>query len=113
MEGSVEDLGAPPNSWEVADLEASVTRLMLSSHNNNSFSSNPPSSSSSSFSSASHDHLVDGSASSASSSLVIVQKVGDVSKDVINSVDQFLREALQNPQERLSGYVLCCRKDGS
>ncbi|CAL5404220.1 unnamed protein product [Camellia sinensis] len=102
MEGSVEDLGAPPDSWEVADLEASVTRLMLSSHNNNSFSSNPPSSSSSSLSSASHDHLVYGSASSASSSLVMVQKVGDVSEDVINSVDQFLREALQNPRERLS-----------
>ncbi|CAL5323518.1 unnamed protein product [Camellia sinensis] len=104
MEGSVEDLGAPPNSWEVADLEASVTKLMLSSHNNNSFSSNPPSSSSSSsfLSSASHDRLVYGSASLASSSLVMVQKVGDISEDVINSVDQFLREALQNPRERLS-----------
>ncbi|KAL7200845.1 hypothetical protein ACSBR1_032715 [Camellia fascicularis] len=79
---------------------------MLSSHNNNSFSSNPPSSSSSSLSSASHDHLVYGSASSASSSLVMVQKVRDVSEDVINSADQFLREALQNPWERLSAVQI-------
>ncbi|KAF5959170.1 hypothetical protein HYC85_000379 [Camellia sinensis] len=97
MEGSVEDLGAPPDSWEVADLEASVSRLMLSS------SSNPPSSSSSSSSSnfASHE-LADASASVSSSSAVASQLIGGVSEDVISSVDQFLREALQNPRERLS-----------
>ncbi|KAI8023314.1 hypothetical protein LOK49_LG03G03581 [Camellia lanceoleosa] len=99
MEGYMEDLGAPLDSWEMADLEPSITRLMLSFHNNNSFSSNLPSSSS--LSSASHDHLVYGSASS---SLVMVQKVRDISEDVINFVDQFLREALQNPRGRLSGY---------
>ncbi|KAI8031411.1 R3H domain-containing protein 2 [Camellia lanceoleosa] len=98
MEGSVEDLGAPPDSWEVADLEASVSRLMLSS------SSNPPSSSSSSSSSAnsaSHE-LADASASVSSSSAVASRLIGGVSEDVISSVDQFLREALQNPRERLS-----------
>ncbi|XP_052198953.1 uncharacterized protein LOC127806037 [Diospyros lotus] len=98
MEGSassVEDLGcAPPDSWEVADLEATVGRLMLASKNKDSSSSNQSSSSSSS--SASHE-LPDGSASSTS------QKIGGgVSEEVINSVDQFLREALQNPRERLN-----------
>uniref|UniRef100_A0A5B7AFP8 R3H domain-containing protein 2-like n=1 Tax=Davidia involucrata TaxID=16924 RepID=A0A5B7AFP8_DAVIN len=100
MEGSVEDLGAPPDSWEVADLDASMTKLMLSSKKNS--SSNLPSSSSSS--STSPPELVDGSASaltSASSSSSSASS-GGVSEDLINSVDQFLREALQNPRERLS-----------
>ncbi|KAL7228448.1 hypothetical protein ACSBR2_007209 [Camellia fascicularis] len=98
MEGSVEDLGAPPDSWEVADLEASVSRLMLSSS-----SSNPPSSSSSSsFSNSASHELADASASVSSSSAVASQLIGGVSEDVISSVDQFLREALQNPRERLS-----------
>ncbi|PSR92959.1 R3H domain-containing protein [Actinidia chinensis var. chinensis] len=96
MEGSAEDLGAPPDSWEVADLEASVSRLMLSSSSSSSHP-NPSSSSSSLSSSASHE-LADGSASST----VGAQKFGVVSEDAVNSVDQFLREALQNPRERLS-----------
>ena len=99
MEGSAEDLGAPPDSWEVADLEASVSRLMLSSSSSSSHP-NPSSSSSSLSSSASHE-LADGSASST----VGAQKFGVVSEDAVNSVDQFLREALQNPRERLSGEV--------
>ena len=99
MEGSAENLGAPPDSWEVVDLEASVSRLMLSSS-----SSHPnlsSSSSSSSLSSSASHELADGSASST----VGAPKFGGVSEDVVNSVDQFLREALLNPRERLSGEV--------
>ncbi|KAF5185531.1 R3h domain-containing protein, partial [Thalictrum thalictroides] len=43
------------------------------------------------------------SSSASAPSLVGVEKIGRcVSDDVINQVDQFLREALQNPRERLS-----------
>ena len=100
MEGSAEDLGAPPDSWEVVDLEASVSRLMLSSSSSHPNLSSSSSSSSSLSSSASHE-LADGSASST----VGAPKFGGVSEDVVNSVDQFLREALLNPRERLSGEV--------
>nr|KYP53009.1 R3H domain-containing protein 2 [Cajanus cajan] len=84
MEGSAEDLGAP-ESWEVADLDESMNRLnlMLSSNKDSNPHADdappppppppPPSSS------------------------------GDtVSDDIVNQVDQFLREAIQNPRERLS-----------
>ncbi|KAE8717912.1 pentatricopeptide repeat-containing protein [Hibiscus syriacus] len=83
MEGSVvEDLGAP-ESWEVADLDASMSRLMLSS-NKESKPEFP-------------DSTYSASASASGSS---DEKV--VSEDAINQVDQFLREAIQNPRERLS-----------
>lgn len=83
----VEDLGAP-ESWEVADLDETMNRLMLKDFKKDSKQS-------------SHDLSSDASgsllgfASSASGG----EKVSD---DVINQVDQFLREALQNPRERLS-----------
>ncbi|XP_024988188.1 R3H domain-containing protein 2-like isoform X1 [Cynara cardunculus var. scolymus] len=104
MAGSVDDLGgvgpAPPDSWEVADLDATMSRLMLSSKrdNNNSdlttattattatTSSPPPSPSE--FASA--------------SSVPVRSSSGGVLENLVNSVDQFLREALQNPRERLS-----------
>lgn len=95
----VEDIGAP-ESWEIADLDASMSRLMLSSRND----SKPHeladvSASVSSFSS---------SASDSSSSAAAAAGVGDkVSDDAINQVDQFLREAIQNPRERLSSKLLC------
>ncbi|KAF7147052.1 hypothetical protein RHSIM_Rhsim03G0099800 [Rhododendron simsii] len=99
MEGSVEDLGAPPDSWEVADLEATVGRLILSSSSSSKkdsssapLSNAPPPLSSSSSSSSSSSASRDGSG----------QRIGGVAEDVVNSVDQFLREALQNPRERLS-----------
>ncbi|KAI3706037.1 hypothetical protein L1987_76290 [Smallanthus sonchifolius] len=96
MTGSVDDLQrdverAPPDSWEVADLDAAVSRLMLSSmreSNNSSPNLTTTSSSLSEFASAS-------SAPARSSS-------GGLLEDMVNSVDQFLREALQNPRERLS-----------
>lgn len=84
MEGSVDD-GAPPESWEVADLDASMTRLMLSNRDSLGSSNSP--------------ELADaglGSSAAAASG----------SEDLVNSVDQFLREALQNPRERVSGECL-------
>lgn len=87
MAGSVDDLGAPPESWEVADLDASMARLMLKNRD-----------------SIANSKSVevgggggDVSASSVGSSVTTV-----ASDDVVNSVDQFLREAIQNPRERVS-----------
>lgn len=97
MEGSaVEDLGAP-ESWEVADLDEAMSRLMLPS-------------SSSSKNSKSLDHSVAdaapayhfSSASFPSLSASASSTLDRVSEDAINQVDQFLREALHNPRERLS-----------
>ncbi|KAG2672386.1 hypothetical protein I3760_13G037900 [Carya illinoinensis] len=93
MAGSVEDLGAP-ESWEVADLDESMNRLMLSSKKD----SKPP------------NELNDDSApalvSSSALNLGLGSTGGDdcenVPDDVMDQVDQFLREALQNPRERLS-----------
>lgn len=99
MEGSaVEDLGAP-ESWEVADLDEAMSRLML-----------PPHSSSPKKNSKSLDHSVAdaspashfSSASFPSASNLNSSTLDRVSEDVINQVDQFLREALHNPRERLS-----------
>ncbi|WCJ19081.1 Single-stranded nucleic acid binding R3H protein [Euphorbia peplus] len=85
MEGSaVEDLGAP-ESWEVADLDHTMSRLMLKDSNSN--SKLPPLEPSSS------------DPSVWSSSFASLDKLSD---DLLNQVDQFLREALHNPRERLS-----------
>ncbi|XP_076947963.1 uncharacterized protein LOC143620057 [Bidens hawaiensis] len=70
MAGSVED----DDSWEVADLEAT----MLSSSKRQSNNSSP--------------NLISNSNSSSGGAL----------EDMLNSLDHFLREALQNPRERLS-----------
>ncbi|KAL5537649.1 hypothetical protein UlMin_044209 [Ulmus minor] len=93
MAGSaVEDLGAP-ESWEVADLEESVNRLMLSSKKESRTHEPVDASASSALSSS----------ASASSSSPASGSVGEkVSEDDFDQVDQFLREALQNPRERLS-----------
>ena len=83
MEGgsAAEDLGAP-ESWEVADLDASVSRLMLDTKKD---SGDAPASEDSSLSSSAHGGLGEKD-----------------SEDAVSQVDQFLREALQNPRERLS-----------
>lgn len=87
----MEDLGAP-DSWEVADLDEAMSRLML------------PSSSSPKKNSESLDHSVadDAPASFPSPPASVSSTFDSVSEDVINQVDQFLREALHNPRERLS-----------
>lgn len=102
MEGSVsvaDDLGAPPESWEVADLDASMRRLILSSSKKDSDSSSSSVNNQSELldSSGSAGAGNDAGAGSAAVS-------GRVSEDVVSTVDQFLREALQNPRERLSGW---------
>lgn len=94
MAGSVDDLGAaPPDSWEVADLDATMTRLMLSSSSSKRDNSDSTTATSSEF------VVTDSSPLDRSSS-------GGVLENLVNSVDQFLREALQNPRERLSGISL-------
>ncbi|XP_010555980.1 PREDICTED: R3H domain-containing protein 2-like [Tarenaya hassleriana] len=88
MAGStVEDLGLP-ESWEAADLDAALSRLMLSSTPSNDPAQReelpdvqPPSQIQTSGSSSSGEKVLD---------------------DAVNQVDQFLREALENPRERLS-----------
>ncbi|XP_075484008.1 uncharacterized protein LOC142524126 isoform X1 [Primulina tabacum] len=73
---------AQPESWEVADVDASVRRLMISSRKD----------SSSTNTSSSQPEIAEGSG--------LVS--GSGKEDLIQSVDQFLREAIQNPRERLS-----------
>ncbi|KAK6136016.1 hypothetical protein DH2020_030226 [Rehmannia glutinosa] len=74
-----------PESWEVADVEASMRRLMLSSRKDSITSVNK------------QDEIFEGSVSGSSSNMG-----SGMSDDLINTVDQFLREAIQNPRERLS-----------
>jgi len=89
MEGSVvaeEDLGAP-DSWEVADLDQTMNRLSLNKETKH----QQP-----------QDQLPrsgSGPGSLGPGSLGPGEKVTD---DVVNQVDQFLLEALQNTRERLS-----------
>jgi len=81
----VDDLGAP-ESWEVADLDETMSRLLLNKDSKQ--QKQQP-----------QDQLARSGSGSGSGSLGPGEKVTD---DVINQVDQFLREALQNPRERLS-----------
>ncbi|RVX00750.1 hypothetical protein CK203_026403 [Vitis vinifera] len=99
----IHDLGAP-ESWEVADLDESMSRLMLSS------SSSKKDSSFSSFLNTSVPASAFASALALSSSLVLVGS-GMISEDSINQMDQFLREALQNPREQLSSELPRSRLD--
>ncbi|KAI4382659.1 hypothetical protein MLD38_008595 [Melastoma candidum] len=94
MSGLPDDGLAPPDSWEVADLDESMKRLMLSAKK--------------------QDRGVDeeeeeGIASAAAGAAPPpTDAVGDapgvekVEEDALAQIDQFLREALQNPRERLS-----------
>ncbi|KAI3793531.1 hypothetical protein L1987_36150 [Smallanthus sonchifolius] len=99
MAGSVDDLGgvgsAPPDSWEVADLDATMSRLMLSSKRDNNNNNNSDSTTTATASHPPSDFDTDASAPDRSSS-------GGVLENLVNSVDPFLREALQNSRERLS-----------
>lgn len=96
MEGSAaEDLGAP-ESWEVADMDESMSRLMLASSSKKDSSTRPYDASDSSSALLS---AVDPPSPSSSPALTDEKSS---SEDVVGQVDQFLREALQNPRERLS-----------
>ncbi|KAK1276885.1 hypothetical protein QJS04_geneDACA011774 [Acorus gramineus] len=91
MEGSGDDPGAP-ESWEMADLDETMGHLVVSSSssNNKSSTSSPPS----------EDPFEEPPATAVVKASAGTD--GGVSEDVVNQVDQFLREALQNPRERLS-----------
>lgn len=95
MEGSAtaEDVGAPPDTWEVANLDASMRFLMLSSAKDSNSTNNI----------SNLSELDEGSISGSGSTTGFSSGSGDVSEDLVNLVDQFLRDALQNPRERLSG----------
>ncbi|KAG5629329.1 hypothetical protein H5410_001046 [Solanum commersonii] len=87
MEGFVpvaDDLRGPSKSWEVDDLDASMRRLILF------FSFFLMTRKTRSRYPLSAHRALAGAIS------------GRVSKDVVNTVDQFLCEALQNPREHLS-----------
>lgn len=101
MEGSVLDSGsgAPPESWEVADLDASMRRLMLASSKKDSTKSSSLSSNTGSIGDRNQSQ---NGVASVSESSALVKSSGVAVEDLINSVDQFLLEALQNPRERLS-----------
>lgn len=103
MPGSVNNLEepgpAPLDSSQVSDLDATMNRLTISSkrHNNSDSTSTTTTTSNNPDS----ESVTDCSAPDKSSS-------DGVLENLVNSVDQFLREALQNPRERLSGVCLCC-----
>ncbi|KAF6172087.1 hypothetical protein GIB67_029505 [Kingdonia uniflora] len=98
MEGFVEEIGAP-DSWEMADLDESMNRLMVSSYKKTNKSTTESSSSGFSLPEFADDPFDTGG-----SATVITTEVngGSASDDVGNQVDQFLREALEKPRERLS-----------
>ncbi|WOH01864.1 hypothetical protein DCAR_0521250 [Daucus carota subsp. sativus] len=76
MAGSVDDMGSPPDSWEVADMDAIMARLMLKNRD--------------SIASSKSLELRDvASASALGSSVPPI-----ASEDLVNSVDQFLHEAI-------------------
>ncbi|KAM0036062.1 hypothetical protein Hdeb2414_s0014g00421821 [Helianthus debilis subsp. tardiflorus] len=79
---------APPDSWEVADVDAAVSRLMLSSKRESNNSS---------------PNLTTGSSSEINSDLLAPMRSssGGVLEDLVNTVDQFLPSEL--PEE---GFAL-------
>ncbi|EPS69925.1 hypothetical protein M569_04838 [Genlisea aurea] len=79
-----------PESWEVADVETSVRRLLLSSIKDSNLGSKKL------------DDAAETSDSGLSVSTVQNSGPSGISDDLINTVDQFLREAIQNPRERVS-----------
>ncbi|KAJ4823402.1 hypothetical protein Tsubulata_032420 [Turnera subulata] len=92
MEGSaVEDLGAP-ESWEVADLDETMGRLLLKDSKKND-----------TISTAKQQQELPDSGPGSSPAAAAASSASDkFPEDVVNQVDQFLRDALQNPRERLS-----------
>lgn len=97
---TVEDSNNAPESWEVADVEESMKRLLLSS----SSARDSATSSTSPNNSISADDFASNSLNLGFSTGLNSDNVGTsgISDDAISLVDQFLREALQNPRERLS-----------
>ncbi|KAL0910444.1 hypothetical protein M5K25_021428 [Dendrobium thyrsiflorum] len=100
MEGSGEDIG-PPDSWESADLDERMSRLLVSSKkNSDSFLS--MSSPLQEFADETAMPYLAASVATTAVSSGSGERCGVMSEDVLNQVDQFLREALEKPRERLS-----------
>ena len=89
MEGSANEIGVP-GSWEMVDLDERISRMMILSKPSASPSPSP------SPSPSSHQH------EAPSGSVVSGDQSGGISEEALNQVDQFLREALEKPRERLS-----------
>ncbi|KAG0494165.1 hypothetical protein HPP92_005159 [Vanilla planifolia] len=100
MEGSAEDVGAP-DSWESADLEESMRRLLVSSKKGSESFSSPPCQSQDFAEEIPMVHPIAAVASLAPSA-TSGERCGVLSEGSLNQVDLFLREALEKPRERLS-----------
>lgn len=97
MDGSADDIGAP-DSWEMADLDERMTRLMILS------SKKPSAPPQSPLPSDEQPSAVSWSSSAA----VPGDRSGGISEEALNQVDQFLREAVEKPRERLSSKHESC-----
>ncbi|CAL9133266.1 unnamed protein product [Musa acuminata var. zebrina] len=98
MEGSADGSGAP-DSWEMVDLDASMSRLLLSSKK--SPASSPPPDAPEEEEEEEEEEAVAALGLSRSSSDAS-ERVAGVPVDAVSQVDQFLREALEKPRERLA-----------
>ncbi|KMZ56996.1 putative R3h domain containing protein [Zostera marina] len=113
------EVSGPPESWEMADLDEAISRLVLpppSSSKNETQDSSDPSllgfvddhskDDAAAATSTASPHLssISSSRNTTSSSSVSAsnQFSSNPTEEQINQVDQFLREALQKPRERLS-----------
>ncbi|KAJ0771278.1 putative R3H domain, SUZ domain, R3H domain superfamily protein [Helianthus annuus] len=102
MADSVADPGGPepppPDSSAVADLDATMSRLTLSKKRDD----NCHNSDSTTTTAFVTDNTRSSSEVSADCSAPVRSSSGGALDDLVNSVDQFLRDALRNPRERLS-----------
>lgn len=94
MEGFADDV----DSWEMADLDERMTRMMILSSKKPSVRSQSPSPSEEPPSVP----VVSSSSSAAAMEAFSGDRSGAISEETLNQVDQFLREALEKPRERLS-----------
>ncbi|RWW10405.1 hypothetical protein GW17_00026048 [Ensete ventricosum] len=93
MEGSAGDPGAP-DSWEMADLDASMSRLLLSSKEGSALSPSQEA--------VEEEEEAAAALDTTRASLASVERAEGVPMDSVGQVDQFLREALEKPRERLA-----------
>ncbi|KAJ0557319.1 putative R3H domain-containing protein [Helianthus annuus] len=102
MADSVADPGGPepppPDSSAVADLDATMSRLTLSKKRDD----NCHNSDSTTTTVFVTDNTRSSSEVSADCSAPVRSSSGGALDELVNSVDQFLRDALRNPRERLS-----------
>ena len=95
MEVAAEDpaVAAPPESWETADLDGAMSRLLLSSSTTSASARRV----------ASSPDLADDDGDAAAQE---ERRDPAGADDLVAQVDQFLREAIEKPRERLSGLII-------